>query len=292
MQHIYLDHNIFIETLENEELNEFLKKAKNNENIKFLYSPAHIEEVYKVVSDVNSNNSSKMNKLLENISEITNNNEVIPTLKEIIIKIESPLECYRRVNGFDTTKRVKSDSAKRYEQDDNNYKKMLADNKHNKAISTIEFNEIWENQIVKDEIDKLNNNISEEIKKFNTSIEVLTLKVMGVDRSLGQDFCFKKGNYELLKNSFNELEYTMEILFRILNYCGYNADKSEWTSISGTHDVTHGIYATKADYLISTDLRFVKKCKAVYYYLGIKTEVIYVKQTEIIKTLNNIKFNK
>lgn len=288
MKDIYLDHNIFIETLENQELDKFLKKVKDNKNVRFLYSPAHIEEIYKVVANTNSKNENKMDILLKNISDITDNYELLPTLKDIKIKKESPLECYRRVSDFDTRNRVESDSTRRYKVDKENYKKIIIDSKSNKSISTIEFDKIWDNEVVKQTFNELNKNIKEAINGFNNSIEVILAKMIGVDRSLSHDFCFKKGNYELLKNSYNDLEYTIEILFRILNYCGYNADKSERTNISGTHDVTHAIYATKADYLISTDSRFVKKCKAVYYYLGIKTQVIHVKQDEIIKILENI----
>ncbi|EIF6158371.1 hypothetical protein LFJ63_002918 [Clostridium perfringens] len=289
MEYVYLDHNIFIETLENRELKELLNKIKSDETIEFLYSPAHIEEVYKVAKDINSKNRSKMKDLIKNISEITNNNEVLPSLQSVIIKKEKPLDCYKRVKEFDTTEKVKSDSIVRYEVDKKNYKKLLAEDKKNVSISKIDFDKIWENDLIKDEINKLNNNISVEIERYNNSAVILFNKIlMGVDKSLSSNLCFKKGNYEFLKNSYNDLEYTIEVLFRILNHYGYNADKSEHTSISGTHDVTHAIYATIADYLISTDLRFVKKCKAVYYYLGIKTEVVHVKQNEIANTLNNI----
>ena len=42
MKYIYLDHNVYIETLEDNDLYDFLNAEKNNKDIKFLYSPAHI----------------------------------------------------------------------------------------------------------------------------------------------------------------------------------------------------------------------------------------------------------
>ena len=78
------------------------------------------------------------------------------------------------------------------------------------------------------------------------------------------------------------------ILFRILNFAGYCSEKSEQTSISGTHDVSHAIYATKADFLVTMDRKFAKKCKAVYNFLGVRTSVIFCKQNEVVNVLENI----
>lgn len=85
-----------------------------------------------------------------------------------------------------------------------------------------------------------------------------------VDKTLPDNFCLRRGNFAELEISHKQLEYTIEILFRILNFAGYCSEKSEQTSISGTHDVSHAIYATKADFLVTMDRRFAKKCKAVY----------------------------
>lgn len=58
--------------------------------------------------------------------------------------------------------------------------------------------------------------------------------------------------YDELKKSHKVLESVIEILFRVLNISGYNADKEEATTISVIHDVTHAIYATKANKLFSS----------------------------------------
>ena len=119
-------------------------------------------------------------------------------------------------------------------------------------------------------------------------MEVQILRLLNIDKTLPDNFCLKKGNFVELEISHKQLEYTMEILFRILNYSGYFAEKSEQTSISGTHDVSHAIYATKADVLLTTDLRFAKKCKATYEFLGVKTKVVFCAQNEVMNFLKNI----
>lgn len=292
MKNIYLDHNIYIETIEDRDLYKFLIEIKKKNDMRFLYSPAHIEEIYKVEANQNSKYRFRMDELIKNISNITDNNELFPTFNGIVIKNENLSRCHERVKNFDTRERVEEDSKIRFNQDKENYNKLLKKSKKNKGISTIPFDKIWENDIVKSEIDNLNKNISKLIDAYNNSLENIIFMLMGVDRRLSQNFYFKRGNFNVLKKSFNDLEYTIEILFRVLNFCGYNAEKKEKTSISATHDVTHAIYATEADYLVSNDTKFVAKCRAVYYYLGIKTKVIYTRQDNIKDTLNNIIIEK
>lgn len=108
------------------------------------------------------------------------------------------------------------------------------------------------------------------------------LGLLNIYKTLPDDFCLKKGNFAELEMFHTQLECTIEILFRILNYSGYCAEKNVHTSISGTHDVSHAIYATKTAALITTDLKFSKKCRAVYEFLGVKTDVVFCTQNKLI----------
>ena len=276
MKYIYLDHNVYIETLEDNDLYDFLNAEKNNKDIKFLYSPAHIEEIYKVKSNGNSKFKDKMEPLMLNISEITCNSELSPSKKNIILRRENPLDCYRRIESNDTTKIIEyiGDISRR--EDCEKFDSLSR--KEQKSISTIPFNEILENEIIKSELAKLDNSI----KKYNLACALMNKK------GLTKNFSFKKGNFNNLRNSFHDLEFTIQELFRVLNFCGYKGERKENTNTSRIHDVTHAIYATKSNYLISADSKFVDKCKAVYYYLGVATEVIYTKLNNIKNTLNDI----
>ena len=62
---------------------------------------------------------------------------------------------------------------------------------------------------------------------------------------------------------------------RVLNYCGYIAEKNERAAVSSTHDTTHCTYGTACDGIITMDKRFARKCQAVYYYIGVTTKVLY-----------------
>lgn len=283
--YLYLDHNIYIEALENEELYRGLLELRDK-GIQCLYSPAHIEEIYKVDADEKSKNRDKMGVLMNLISQITSNNEVFPTEAGLVITNEHPIECYDRVARSDTRTIVKNDSYIRFIVDNDNYKNLLKADKHNSSISNIEPKKIWDNPVVKYYVDCFNKNIDKIIEKNNKSFEVQVLKLCGVDKELPATFGLKRDNFPELEISHKQLEYTIEILFRILNHSGYYAEKSERTSVSGTHDVSHAIYATKANSFITMDERFSKKCKAVYSFLGIRTDVVYCKQGDILNVIN------
>ena len=176
---------------------------------------------------------------------------------------------------------MRTDSLAKFEVDSSNYKKMISEDKHNTFITNLSAEEIWQFEILTRLLDDLNKNIKKIIYDYNNSLINSLLCQAGVDKRLSDDFCFKRGNYsDRLKNNYNELEYTIEILMRLLNFCGYNAEKTERTAISSTHDVTHCIYATGADRILTMDERFAKKCGAVYKFLGVDTQVIFCKTNE------------
>lgn len=282
---LYFDHNIYIYSLTNEDLRNKLKTL-SKEKYKCIYSPAHIEEIFKASS---KNDSYKSRKgLLSIISAVTSNLEAFPQSppnQAIIIRTEEPSDCYCRVARFDSTDRVASDSIARLKDDQMHYKPLMKEVKKYRNISNIPPLKIFDYDLVKSKIDELNQNIEAEINKYNLSIENLFLSMIGCCKKLPDDFRFEKNRYALMINDHTQLEYTIEILFRVLNYCGYNAEKN---AISSTHDVSHAIYATAADYLFTTDTHFALKCQAVYSFLGVKTKIIHCSVPDIISKIEEI----
>lgn len=283
MKNIYLDHNIMIESLINKKLFECL--SKKNENIRFLYSPAHMEEVFKVYRNENSPYAKDMPELLKIIESLTNSYELLPNTSSggIIIKKESVKQCYERVSKNDTNNRVENDSKVRFDVDKKIAKIIQMIDKDAKNISNLAPDEIWNNQHVKAILEEFNNIISGDIKQYNK----LPFTIF-FNKKLSDDLKLKRGIYSQLKVNFSDLEYVIEKMFRILNMVGYKKDKTLKTSISATHDVTHAIYATACNKLISTDKRFVHRCKAVYYFLGVNTEVILCNENNIFNEVQTI----
>lgn len=280
----YFDHNIYIYSIKDKSIAKEVECLKKK-SVQIFYSPAHVEEVYKAFVAVGEDYSDKKNEILCLISEFTNNMEYLPSGTGIIIKKESPFECYKRVAGIDTTRRVEFDGKEKYKVDKLYYKQLCDKDKIYQNMSNIEFDKIWACEDVLNAIIQFNNNMQEIVRKYNNSNDNIILKKIGVDKSIPEDLELYQGMYSEIKGSHKVLEFVVEILFRILNMNGYNADKELSTTISGIHDVSHSIYATQANKLFTVDKRFANKCKAIYYFLGVDTEVICCHKEDISKIL-------
>lgn len=284
MRYCYLDHNIYIYALTDTSIGETVEVLKKRD-IQFAYSPAHIEEIYKALVDNGKTYETNAAKLLQMISLFTNNTEFLPATSGIVQTMESPRKCFQRVKGYDTTERVRTDSQYKFQVDKDNYCGMITKDKHNQSISTITFDNIWEHPAIAAALNDLNQNMNIVVQKQNSSFETFLCSLMGADKKLPEDLRIEKGMYPNLINSHTQMEFVMEILFRTLSLHGYYSDKSESTTVSGTHDVSHAIYATKAQQIFTTDKRFAQRCKAIYYFLGIPTEVVLCARKDISKEL-------
>ena len=283
---LYLDHNVFIESARNEELKIFILDVCRRKSVQILYSPAHIEEIYKVVSEPKSEHKEEQRVLLNVVDDMTNSTEILPSLGGLVVVCEKTPDVYKRVKTNDTTEVVANDSLVRFFADTETYKRLLEQDKNNQNISNILPSDIWHYPTVKRCIDYFNSISGEFVKSQNESLRMLLAMCIarGLDLRLPSDFCIRFGSYEnRLKHSYVELETTIELLLRILNLCGYNAEKKEKTAISSTHDTTHCIYATASDCMITMDKKFSRKCTAVYNSLGVKTQVKYCRDAEELK---------
>jgi hypothetical protein len=81
-----------------------------------------------------------------------------------------------------------------------------------------------------------------------------------------------------------EMERQIEILFKVLNQIGYFADE-ERQYRSGIHDISHAVYATASDFFVIEDKKLRQKCKAVYNYYEVPTQVLSYSE---FNELNNL----
>lgn len=289
MNIFYLDHNIYIRSLNDISIVDAIATVKNNEQ-HFVYSPAHIEEIYKAQYDGGDKYTPTRILLMDKIKLFTDNLEFIPSVNGIVTRVENPEDCYNRVAEYDTRKIISIQSTERFNIDNNFYKNLIYKDKHNVSISSLPPEKIWMHPLISKEITNLNTYMPNFIEEYNNSDFILSLlKMCNIDKRLPNDLQFLPANYHMLKDSFTQLEFIIEILFRVLSTYGYYADKNEKTSLSGTHDVSHAIYATKANKFFTTDRRFAKRCAAVYFFLKVNTEVIVCESNDIaIQLLKHI----
>jgi len=71
------------------------------------------------------------------------------------------------------------------------------------------------------------------------------------------------------------LEHVFEILMNYLEEIRFRPEDVK-KSRSRMHDVTHAIYATKADIFVTGDDRFYHKVRVAYNFLGVPTKVLFL----------------
>lgn len=252
MRKLYLDHNIisYLRKHEYPKLNEKIHLLKQNNQI--IYSPAHIEEI--AVSKMRENSDDEtINKELNFLSEISNNNELLPTTREKLELVkEQPVVCFERV--VSDYYRLNDDA----EEIEHNV--IIDANKNGleepREMNNIKPEDIFQNINYKQKI--VQSLIDEKIIQKNDYSEVLNWKF--------KDF----------RNRFYILEAYINLAANVLEWIGYYREK-EAKSRSRMHDVSHIIYSSHCNTFITADKNLYMKTKAVFSLLEIKTKVILFK---------------
>lgn len=249
---IYFDYNIFVNYLEDDDKKVFDYLNNEKENYTFVYSPAYLEEVANITGD-----SERINHYIDGISQLFNDQEFLPTIdKGIILYKEKPRDCYKRViNGI-----VLTDFAEKLNNSFLNQKNYFDKLKMEMDIRTVEINNIEPESIFMDS----------RIREFVESTS-----------QLGDlyyvDHIEKLKIWNVIKNNHNKIQDYISYLFDILEVVGYHPEKSKDAVKkfrSRMHDVSHAIYGSQADYFVIEDKKFRIKCKAVYSFLGISTQIL------------------
>lgn len=279
---VYFDFNVFSNLIKNEEYKKYISDGTLKKCSIFI-SVAHVEEYYKAYkNDKNQKNVEYLKNLKKVMITITEQetilNPIIDNSKRIEAKSESFEDCYKRVKRYDTRENIENYGVFLNEKEKENVGELRRNNPDFKYISNLDKKEIWNTPEIIEEIKKF----SDYVIRYNNDAWknlipiyepwivqwVKEIKKIPPDFSLEKD-CFKKDNI-----NFIILETVMEFMSNLLNRYGYHRDKELRKTISGIHDVSHLIYATYCEYLVSFDQNFSKRAEAIYYFLGIHTRVL------------------
>lgn len=259
---IYLDYNLFESYLQDDVpgLREAVDAIKDKHILP--YSPAHLEDLasslmWKEHSEAEIKRlMARSEDRLENIIKISKRVEVFPAPNHQPTQVvrEHPAECLLRVlKHFDRN----------------------------------EFLDVRESNLLKglkesDAEGKLASQMSNLPVDFLSSPEY---DAAISERYAAEPELIQKKNDAGLKNlkwpeiskSHEVLEHVFDVLMNYLEQIRFRPEKVK-NSRSRIHDVTHSIYATKADYFITGDDRLYHKARAVYDYLGVPTKVLSTKE--------------
>lgn len=282
---IYLDYNVFTFYFDNSRkgIREKINYLKSNYILP--YSPAHIEEVATFLPKPWAKENMefidtlpKLYEKLKSISEITDNNEFLPSINGGSIRhlIENPQHCFLRViKDYNINDEVEPLEKERLMA----FKALDPEDKISKFISSLPE-------------DFLSNSVhGNELRMrlyFNSDPSVRLL--LGIQaRKDG----IREYRWPDLCKSFDLLSNAMEITMNYLEEIRYRPEKTKKNRPrSRMHDVTHTIYATAADFFVSEDKKSIAKAKIAYNYFGIPTKVIHLDEIMEVDDLDVIFKNK
>lgn len=133
----------------------------------------------------------------------------------------------------------------------------------------------------------INQSISNFIFDRDEFLKIVRLRKIDVNNIPSQDILIKLNDIlskymnisilEILLHSEAIGRTVFGTLFNLLDLACYYKDKqTEHSNIARFHDASHAYYAQLCDFFVSQDKRMRYKTKAVYSYLGIKTQVLSV----------------
>lgn len=269
---IYLDYNV-IEDLSKERI------PLPEGNYDIFCSVAHGEEYYNACCNATEEYKKAALKVKETLTTISKKGIVLnPEKNGIRAKPEKFDDCIDRIRKNDTRDFVNRNGSLMYQNNKEAVSKLKRLDVESVNNSNLTYDKIWLRPEVIERLGLFQN----WYKNYDAASGYALLKAYGfksflLDKSntkLPKEFnlerdCFKK------EYSFALLEMVMEFLNNdVLCTCGYCKDKTERTTQSGIHDVSHMIYATYCNFFVSKDANLVKRAKAIYYYLGLNTRAI------------------
>lgn len=268
---VYLDYNIYDGLAKNE-----IKMINKLDNVRFYLSTTHVEEYYRAVKFCDVCNKQQLALTRECIDKYSTKGCILnPSKRKIVIKQESLDDCYKRIAKDDTVDEMILNA----QNNDERYKRIVELLKKN-DLTVMNYSNLTEKEIFeRPEVKEVLNLFREYVKYRNSSIAEM-FAASKYDLWACEDM-YRLEPFDLKFNicrekelSYIQLECTVEVLNDILCCVGYNKDKKLRKTNSGIYDVTHAIYGTYCDYFVTLDKRFLKRIKAIYYYLGIKTKCV------------------
>ncbi|MGB2521743.1 hypothetical protein [Shewanella algae] len=314
---VYLDFNVYLSILKREINNEIhyeyiLSKLRHlrriRKEIKFPYSPAHMEEIA-----VNLKKDCDTNKLivkrLAMIEYYSQSYEYLPGIpkKEKIIK---DLKCMPLVPELLESRRKLEDLLKTYElgliKEEPATRKVIEKPIvcFNRVVGDLDATD-WahENDVFhlgRRNQNSLNSNFEaihrnpKNIQTFESyhrevklgpkivsqlqPFDVFSNEAVKVEfsKSLKENMIDKLLKGQELLSSHSDTEDIITVVLNFLEKIGYNQEENNKLVKlrSRMHDVSHAIYGAKADFFVTNDVRFRNKLKATYHFLDIPCKVL------------------
>lgn len=306
MKKIYLDYQFIIDEVDgrkNWELSNI-----DYDKYQIVYSSAHIEEI------VNGDKYKKLKEdifiYIKYLSDITKNRQLIRTdspsaeildksfgEKGIYLVKEDPIYCYKRVVKHLDKNEISEQGQKQILSRVNRELKTLNPKNRQRKVEKVQkmdisdifknneiFNKFLDNvcdtylcsNIISKYRDEFNLDNDSYIKMLYDEYKNITFKEKKNIKDMFESIFHNETNiFKKISFDHSLVENIIDNLMKILMSCGFYLE-AEKKATSNLHDTTHCIYAAYSDFFITRDRKFKYKVEAIYNYLNIKTQVIFV----------------
>lgn len=229
---VYLDQNVISNAAKDNELGKFLENIAGIHGLQFVYSPAHIEEAYKIPKP-----ESKQ-EFLSFLTQLTGNFSLQPGEKNTIeLFSELPEYPFSRVASS-------PEAAEAIEAN-----KILKD--RDRSIHFPEYN---------------TETHKKEIANFENIFDSLTDAEFRKVIFHSPSGLLSKSSYKNL-SSHSSILHAVYTLHAALDLLGYKLDKKERTLRSSAHDIEHLIYGTAVDYFVTADSGLAARARQIYSFM-------------------------
>lgn len=229
---VYLDQNIISNAAKDKEIGKLLQEISVARDLQFVYSPAHIEEAYKIPRP------ESLEEFLSFLTQLTGNFSLQPGKNnEVELFSELPEYPFKRVaSSPEAASAVESN-------------KVLKD--FDRLIHFPEYDTEEHKREIANRKSVFDSLSDEEFRKviFHSPSSLLS-----------------KASYKNL-SSHSAILHAIYTLHATLDLLGYRLDTKEKTLRSSAHDIEHLIYGTAADYFITADSGLAARAKQIYSFI-------------------------
>lgn len=233
---VYLDQNVASDA-RLPDRKAALLQIKAMDLIQFVYSPAHLEETFKMGMQ------DRQEEFLALLTELTDDATLQPTSDFIELFIESPSYSLKRVEASPEASDMVERNKILKDADRSIFFPKYQTEDHKKSIANQA--DIFE----KLPIDEFRDLI------FHTPSSLLS-----------------KAHYQNL-SSHKDVAHAVYTLHAALDLLGYRVDKGERKLRSSVHDVEHLIYGTRSDVFVTSDEKLAARARQIYSFMGLSVAV-------------------
>ncbi|MGF7177127.1 hypothetical protein [Azospirillum doebereinerae] len=244
---IYLDYNILMKLMDGclPKVSEKIEELRSSKKVIFPYSPAHIEEIS--VSKLHGKASDEM--ILEKlgfIDRFTEQMELHPARgRPTRLLKEASLECYKRVVAAPNDYLHDLEESRLREFSEHEGKTFTAN-----VSTNIPYDRVFDNEDVR------------------SAFRGFMLKRVRNEAFHKVDSFREQASFPSLRWRHEDVEVIFELLFNFMETIRYSPEPVKKYR-SRMHDISHSIYGSAADVIVTDDRRFLRKLRTVYYFLSV-----------------------